>query len=142
MLELADTENIYEAGRSFYHTELDQFVTIDEVEQDEDDKPTKYLLKVADIEEPIELKPDQTNLLLNKLALTIRVFSKSGIKNTVHGQFDINEGLKNEVKGLMEMAGLNPGRYKILVTNKLENNQIELPKDIKLETIYDKKDGI
>lgn len=142
ILELTNTENIFDSGAKFYHTELDQFVTISKVEFDEDDKPTKYLLKIADKKDPIELKPNQTNLLQNKLELTIRVLSKTGIKNTIHGQFDINEGLTQEIKSILEISGLNASRYKLLTPNKQENSQIELPKDIKLETIYDPKNGI
>jgi hypothetical protein len=45
ILELSEAEGKYDTGQKYYHSELKQFITIYEIEHDDDEKITKYKLK-------------------------------------------------------------------------------------------------
>lgn len=142
IIKLTNPDTELAAGKKYLHAQSDKIVTVVEVERDEEEKATKVTIKQEGAEETTDLLPDQFNQLINEVDVSIRVLSKSGIKNTLKGKFNTNDTLKQSVNGILEISGIKANRYKVFLTKKLEENKIELPKDVDLEKLYESKIGV
>ena len=142
ILDFTESEHDYDTGKRYLHTGIDKFVSISEIKYDDDNKPISYALKIGEEEEPIILKQEELSILATKVDVTIRVFSKTGIKNTIKGQLDTNQSMLTCTKELLDLSGLNSSRFKFLISGKTENNKIQLQNDTKFNSLYDENKEI
>lgn len=132
----------YEVSKKYLHSELNKFVTIDELEHGDEDKITKCVITVDGDKDSITLTPDQVNLLLTNVNVYVRLLSKSGIKYTVKGQVNINDNLLKCIREAVEIAGLQPGKFKYLSTEEVKDNKLEITKDTSVSSLYVPNEGI
>ena len=93
-------------------------------------------IRVDEDDKEIELDAEQAKVLQNRIEVTIRLLTKTGIKSTVKGFIMISENLRTSLANIFLWADHKIGNFKIFWGDK------EMPKDATVESLCKGSGGI